>query len=156
MTYLMRHIVRRQLIQHVLRNPLHNRLARLTHIATRLLRLNIQNRVQNILGRVRLIRNRRVAMQPERLGPIKRGQRAYKAHNIIQPTVLRYTVNLFAEHKTLPEHVLAKPSIGKGLQQRLVKVVGDSTPVLTLANHVLDRFPADATLRVHLVQMVLM
>lgn len=53
------------------------------------------------------------------------------------------------------EQLLAEPHRGEGGQQAFVEVVGDTTAVLHLANHVDQGLPRHPLLGVHLVQVVL-
>ena len=45
--------------------------------------------------------------------------------------------------------------LGKSVEQPLVKVVGDSSAILHLAQHIPDRVPGHTFLYVHIIQVVL-
>lgn len=59
MAHLMRHIVRGQLAEHVLRQPVDNGLARLAHTTTALFRLNVGDGFKNVGSCVTLIPDRK-------------------------------------------------------------------------------------------------
>ena len=57
-------------------------------------------------------------------------------------------------YTSLHEQIIREPNTGEGIEQPLVKVVRDPAAVLHLAEHEAHGLPADAALRVKVVQVV--
>ena len=74
---------------------------------------------------------------------------------VISVTVMTGFHCTFIEAEIRREHLLPKPDSGECVEETLVKVVRHFAAILDLPEHIADCGPRNATLDVHVVEMVL-